>query len=58
MAINYDKNRERPVVDSVKTGEFLAALRKAAGYTQQEVADYLNITNKTISKWESGVSQS
>ena len=34
MAINYDKNKERPVVDSVKTGEFLAALRKAAGYTQ------------------------
>lgn len=54
MAINYDKNKERPVVDSVKTGEFLAALRKAAGYTQQEVADYLSITNKTISKWESG----
>jgi len=54
MAINYDKNKERPIVDSVKTGEFLAALRKAAGYTQQEVADYLSITNKTISKWESG----
>ena len=54
MAIPYDKKKERPVVDSVKTGEFLAALRKAAGYTQQEVADYLNITNKTISKWESG----
>ena len=54
MAINYDKNKERPVVDSVKTGEFLAALRKAAGYTQQEVADYLGITNKTVSKWESG----
>ncbi|MBR6528269.1 MAG: helix-turn-helix transcriptional regulator [Lachnospiraceae bacterium] len=54
MAIKHDKNKERPVVDSVKTGEFLAALRKAAGYTQQEVADYLGITNKTVSKWESG----
>ena len=54
MANNQAKNKERPVVDSVKTGEFLAALRKAAGYTQQEVADDLNITNKTISKWESG----
>ncbi|MBP3702103.1 MAG: helix-turn-helix domain-containing protein, partial [Lachnospiraceae bacterium] len=54
MAINQDKNKERSVVDSVRTGEFLAALRKAAGYTQQEVADYLSITNKTISKWESG----
>lgn len=48
------KEKERTVVDSRKTGEFLAALRKAAGYTQQEAADYLAITNKTVSKWESG----
>lgn len=33
-------------------GAFLAALRKAHGYTQQEVADKLNISNKTVSKWE------
>lgn len=33
-------------------GAFLAALRKANGYTQQEVADKLNISNKTVSKWE------
>ncbi|MBQ4102881.1 MAG: helix-turn-helix transcriptional regulator [Clostridia bacterium] len=33
-------------------GAFLAALRKANGYTQQEVADKLNVSNKTISKWE------
>ena len=45
---------ERIVVDNQRTGEFLAALRKASGYTQQEVADYLGITNKTVSKWESG----
>ncbi len=33
-------------------GSFLAALRKAKGMTQQEVADKLNVSNKTISKWE------
>lgn len=33
-------------------GVFLAALRKTHGYTQQEVADKLNISNKTVSKWE------
>lgn len=35
-------------------GEFLATLRKAHGYTQQEVADKLGISNKTISAWERG----
>lgn len=33
-------------------GGFLAALRKSRGMTQQEVADRLNVSNKTISKWE------
>lgn len=33
-------------------GGFIAALRKARGMTQQEVADRLNVSNKTISKWE------
>ena len=33
-------------------GTFLAALRKAKGMTQQEVADKLSVSNKTVSKWE------
>lgn len=35
-------------------GEFLAIQRKARGLTQQEVADMLGISNKTLSSWESG----
>ncbi len=35
-------------------GEFLASRRKAKGMTQQEVADLLGISNKTLSSWESG----
>lgn len=34
------------------TGEFLSLLRKAAGYTQEDIADKLNVSNKTISSWE------
>lgn len=33
-------------------GTFMAALRKANGLTQQQVAERLNVSNKTISKWE------
>lgn len=33
-------------------GSFMAVLRKANGLTQQQVADKLNVSNKTVSKWE------
>lgn len=41
-------------MDTMKTGSYLAALRKDAGMTQQETADRLGVSNKTISKWGSG----
>lgn len=41
-------------MDVMKIGQFIAALRKASGLTQQEVADRLGVTDKTISKWECG----
>lgn len=37
-------------------GDFLAAMRKSKGFTQQEVADRLLISNKTVSSWERGAS--
>lgn len=33
-------------------GALMAALRKSKGMTQQDVADKLGISNKTVSKWE------
>lgn len=41
-------------VDAARTGAFLCTLRKARGMTQEQVAEALCISNKTISKWESG----
>lgn len=35
-------------------GKQLASLRKEKGYTQKQVAEMLNISNKTLSSWEVG----
>lgn len=40
---------------SYNTGEFLKSLRISKGLTQMELAEYLNISNKTVSKWENGL---
>ena len=40
------------IMEKKTMGSFIAALRKAKGMTQQDVADRLNVSNKTVSKWE------
>ena len=35
-------------------GKFIASLRKANGYTQEELGEILSVSNKTISSWENG----
>lgn len=41
-------------MDTHRTSEFLKALRRAKGFTQEEVANRLYLSPKTISRWESG----
>lgn len=41
-------------MDQIKIGQFIAQQRKNKKYTQRQLADILNISDKTISKWECG----
>ena len=41
-------------MDPVKTGIFIAALRREKGMTQEMLGNKLGVTNKTISRWENG----
>ena len=41
-------------MNQIKTGKFIAETRKAQGLTQKQLADILEISDKTVSKWECG----
>lgn len=43
-------------IDKQKFGAFVATLRREKGYTQKDLAGMLYISDKAISKWETGVS--
>lgn len=38
-------------MDQEKIGVFISTLRKEHGMTQQQLADAIGVSNKTISKW-------
>ena len=41
-------------MDLIKIGKFIAECRKNAGLTQKQLAEKLNITDRAVSKWETG----
>lgn len=41
-------------MDTKKIGEFLKALRKEKGLTQEQLAEILLVSGRTISRWETG----
>ncbi len=43
-------------MDQVKIGRFIAQCRKKADLTQMQLAEKLNITDRAVSKWETGKS--
>lgn len=41
-------------MEQIKIGKFISAMRKEQNFTQRELAEKLNISDKTVSKWETG----
>jgi len=42
-------------MDKTQLGNKIASLRKENGFTQKELAELLYVSDKTVSKWETGV---
>ena len=45
-------------MDPKKIGEFLKVLRREKGLTQEQLAEILHVSGRSVSRWETGVSQS
>ena len=41
-------------MDATKIGRFIGAERRAKGWTQRQLADKLQLTDKAINRWETG----
>lgn len=41
-------------MDQIKIGRFIAEKRKEQGYTQLQLAEHLGVTDRAVSKWETG----
>ena len=42
------------MIDQKKTGQFIADIRKEKGLTQKQLADEIGVSDKAISRWETG----
>lgn len=42
-------------MDQVKIGQFLRELRRAQKLTQEQLAEELGVSNRSVSRWETGV---
>ena len=41
-------------MDQITIGKFIAKKRREQNLTQEQLAERLGISNKTVSKWETG----
>lgn len=56
-ALWYNKPKitaKENTMDASKTGELIAARRRELGWSQEELAERIHVTDKAVSKWENG----
>ena len=41
-------------MDQIKIGSFITQLRRENSLTQEQLGERLGVTNKTVSRWETG----
>ena len=41
-------------MDQIKIGAFIKELRKEKGLTQEQLAEKLNVSGRTVCRWETG----
>ena len=49
-----DEKQGENIMDTLKIGHYIQHQRRAAGMTQKELAEKLNISFQAVSKWENG----
>lgn len=52
--VRYNEDEEGMYVDKARIGRFLAVCRRARQMTQEQLAEALGVTGKSVSKWETG----
>ena len=50
----YELSRKENVMDQTVTGKFIKVIRKERGLTQKELAEKTGVSEKAVSKWETG----
>ena len=49
-----DRKEVKRTLDQKKTGQFLKALRNEKNLTQEQLAKQFNVSNRSVSRWETG----
>jgi transcriptional regulator with XRE-family HTH domain/DNA-directed RNA polymerase subunit RPC12/RpoP len=56
ISATLESRKEVPDMDQIKIGKFIASCRKEQGMTQAVLAEKLGISDRAVSKWETGKS--
>lgn len=51
---NLEEGKDKANVNAHRVGGWIAQLRREKGYTQRELAQRLSVTDKAVSRWETG----